>query len=300
MTLDNSALNSFFQPRLSGNFQPLAHEDEADIEAREAVNVRALFVSDMHLGTRFCKADHILSFLRKYEAETLYLIGDVIDGWRLKKSWYWPESHEEVLRAIMDKAANGSRVVYLSGNHDDFLRNCEKKPTGVEVAETAIHTTAEGKRYLLMHGDRLDGVTHKIPWLAHAGDVAYDVVAAFSFVYNKFTGLFGFEYRSIAAWAKSNVKRVVNFLSKFDDALVTLARDNDVDGVICGHVHHAVIRNIGKICYVNTGDWVDNCTAIAENACGALELIRHRTNQNVKRAVRHGLKTSTQPADTLS
>ena len=215
--------------------------------------------------------------MKKYEPDTLYLVGDIIDGWRLKKSWYWPELHEEVLRAIVAKAAKGCRVVYLHGNHDDFLRLSNgSKPNGIELAETAIHTTADGKRFLVMHGDQLDEVIRNVPWLAHVGDVVYDALTVLNFFYNKITGMLGFEYRSIAALAKKCVKRVVSFIGKFEEALVTTGRDNDVDGVICGHIHHAAIRNIGEFCYVNTGDWVENCTAIVENTSGALELIRHQ------------------------
>ena len=281
-TENSETLLSFFQSRLSGDFRSFASGNMANAgkieymkENDDAVKVRTLFVSDMHLGTRFCRADLILSFLRKYETETLYLIGDIIDGWRLKKSWYWPEMHEEVLRTIMRKAERGSRVVYIPGNHDDFLRPSDgKKPTRVEVAETAIHTTADGRRFLIMHGDQLDEVMRNIPWLAHAGDVAYDALTAVNFAYNKITGLMGLKYRSIAAFVKASMKRVVCFIGKFEDELAAIGHNSCVDGVICGHIHHAAIRNIGEMCYANTGDWVENCTAIIENAGGTLELIR--------------------------
>ena len=288
---DSEALLSFFQRRLSSDSKSFVHGDTIGTKGiksvkrnEDTIKVRSLFVSDMHLGTRFCRADMILSFLKKYEAETLYLVGDIIDGWRLKKSWYWPETHEEVLRAIMDMVANGSRVVYIPGNHDDFLRALSgRKPTGVEVTETVIHTTADGKRFLVMHGDQLDEVIRYVPWLAYVGDVAYDAITALNFVYNKITGLLGFEYRSIAAFLKASVKRVVCFICKFEEALVATGRDNDVDGVICGHIHHATIRNIGKMCYANTGDWVENCTAIVENISGALELIQPQTKYPARR-----------------
>ncbi|MDR2725241.1 MAG: UDP-2,3-diacylglucosamine diphosphatase [Candidatus Adiutrix sp.] len=283
------ALRSFFVSRLSEDFRPVgntrAMEAGPKIEGNgTAIKVRTIFLSDMHLGTRSCRADLILSFLKQYEAETLYLIGDIIDGWRLKNSWYWPELHEEVLRTIMSKAGTGSRVVYIPGNHDDFLRlSGTQKPVRVEVTDTAIHTTADGKRFLVMHGDQFDKVICNIPWLAHVGDVAYDALTAFNLAYNKITESLGFEYRSIAALAKMSVKRVVNFIGKFEDALLATGRDNDVDGVICGHIHHAAIRNIENMCYINTGDWVENCTAIVENTSGALELIRHRTAYSARR-----------------
>ena len=288
--MDNSeAMRSFFNNRLSVDFQSIANmmviEDRKSIEEKDnVVKVRAIFLSDMHLGTRSCRADMILSFLKKYESETIYLIGDIIDGWRLKKSWYWPELHEKVLRKIMAKAANGSRIVYIPGNHDDFFRfSGGKKPTGVEMTETAIHTTADGRRFIIMHGDQFDEVIRNIPWLAHIGDVAYDALTALNLAYNKITGLLGLEYRSIAALAKVSVKHVVSFISKFEEALMTSVRDNKADGVICGHIHHAAIRNIKNMCYVNTGDWVENCTAIVENTSGALELIRHQTVNSMRR-----------------
>ena len=280
-TTDHSeAMRSFFDSRLSGNFWSIENTMR---ENDNAIKVRTIFLSDMHLGTRSCRADLILSFLKKYEAETLYLIGDIIDGWRLKKSWYWPELHEEVLRTIMTKALKGSRVVYIPGNHDDFIRLPGGKPTGVEVAETAIHTTADGKRFLVLHGDQFDKVIRSIPWIAHVGDMIYDALTALNSAYNKVTELLGLEYRSIAALAKMSVKRVVSFIGKFEEALVTTGRDNDVDGVICGHIHHATIRNIENMCYVNTGDWVENCTAIVENTSGALELICHRVAYSARR-----------------
>jgi UDP-2,3-diacylglucosamine pyrophosphatase LpxH len=271
---------SFFQRRLFEGWRQLPEEIEPDglshAEGPEDVfRVRTLFVSDIHLGTRSCRADMVLSFLRKYEAETLYLTGDIIDVWSLRRSWYWPKLHEEVLQTIIDRAAKGSRVVYIPGNHDDFLRlSCGRKNTGIEVAETAIHTTADGKRFLVMHGDEFDSVTRDIPWLAHVGDVAYDALTAINFTCNRITGALGFEYRSIAAMAKASVKCVVNFIGKFEKALVAMGRDKNVDGIVCGHIHCASIRNIQEICYVNTGDWVENCTAVVENANGTLELIR--------------------------
>jgi UDP-2,3-diacylglucosamine pyrophosphatase LpxH len=280
----SEAMRSFFLNRLSGNFRSI--ENTMAMEAGKntggngnAIKVRTIFISDMHLGTRSCRAELILSFLRKYDAETLYLIGDIIDGWRLKNSWYWPELHDEVLRVIMGKVTKGSRVVYIPGNHDDFLRlSGGKKPARVEMTDTAIHTTADGKRFLVMHGDQLDEVIRNIPWLAHLGDLAYDLLTALNRAYNKVTGLFGLEYRSIAALVKASVKCIVNFIGKFEEALVTAGRDNNVDGVICGHIHHAVIRNIENMCYVNTGDWVENCTAIVENVSGTLELVHHRVH----------------------
>ncbi|MDR1621812.1 MAG: UDP-2,3-diacylglucosamine diphosphatase [Synergistaceae bacterium] len=271
---------SFFQRRLSEGYRPLLKEIEIDALSNTEKNtdvckVRALFVSDVHLGTRSCRADMILSFLRKYEAETLYLIGDIIDGWHLERSWYWPKLHEEVLETIIDKALRGSRVVYIPGNHDDFLRlSYGKKATGIEVVETAIHTTVDGKRFLVMHGDQFDNVIRDVPWLAHVGDVAYDVLTAANFAYNKVMGALGFEYHSIAATVKASVKHIVNFISKFEKALVAMGRDKNVDGVVCGHIHCASIRRIQEMYYVNAGDWVENCTAVTENANGTLELIR--------------------------
>ena len=212
-TTDHSEeMRSFFERRLSGNFLSVDNtsvgntkvmEDKKNMRENDnTVKVRTIFLSDMHLGTRSCRADLILSFLKKYETETLYLVGDIIDGWRLKKSWYWPELHEEVLQTIMAKTAKGNRVVYIPGNHDDFLRlSGGKKPTGVEVTETAIHITADGKRFLVMHGDQLDEVMRNIPWLAHVGDIAYDALTVLNLAYNKLTGLLGFKYRSIAALA---------------------------------------------------------------------------------------------------
>ncbi|NLL37416.1 MAG: UDP-2,3-diacylglucosamine diphosphatase [Fretibacterium sp.] len=267
-------VHSFFRGRLEG-----IGRESVPVEERGRLGwgrrIRTVFISDLHLGARSCRAELLLSFLRQHEPETLYLVGDVIDGWRLKRSWHWPKLHDEILSTILAMARRGCRVVYITGNHDDFLRPfCGKKASGVEVVDSIIHETADGRRFLVMHGDQLDDVIRSAPWLARLGDIAYDTMTALDVLYNGFAKFFGLKHRSIAAWSKSRVKRVVNFISSFETELAKMASLQEADGVVCGHIHHATIRALGDISYINTGDWVESCTAILENSRGELELLR--------------------------
>ncbi|MFC7053708.1 UDP-2,3-diacylglucosamine diphosphatase [Hansschlegelia quercus] len=245
------------------------------LEEPAARRFRTLFISDVHLGTKGCQAEMLLEFLRHNEADTLYLVGDIVDGWRLKQSWYWPQAHNDVVQKLLRKARKGSRVIYIPGNHDEFLRKYYGQHFGgVEVAETAIHEAADGRRYLVIHGDFFDMVVRHAKWLALLGDWAYETALTLNRYLNAARRSLGLSYWSLSAWAKMRVKNAVNFIGRFEDTLSAEARRHQVDGVICGHIHHAAIQQMNGVIYVNTGDWVESCTAIAEHEDGRLELIR--------------------------
>jgi len=235
---------------------------------------RSVFISDVHLGTRGCQAEVLLDFLKHIECEQLYLVGDIIDGWRLKGGWYWPQAHNDVLQKILRMARKGVRVTYIPGNHDEFSRAyCGVHFGGVVVALDAIHETADGRRFLVTHGDAFDGVVQYAKWLAYLGDWAYRTLISLNTTLNAFRRRMGFGYWSLSAFLKSKVKNALQFIENFEGAVADEARRRGVDGVISGHIHKAEIRQIGGVLYVNDGDWVESCTALVEHADGALEIL---------------------------
>ena len=227
---------------------------------------RTLFISDVHLGARGCQAERLLDFLRYHDAETIYLVGDIVDGWQLRSGWYWPQPHNDVVQKLLRKARKGARLVYLPGNHDEFLRDYYGTHFGgIEVVETAIHEAADGRRYLVVHGDVFDMVVKHARWLALLGDTAYDFAILVNRYFNAMRRRLGFSYWSLSQWAKHKVKNAVNYIGAFEQTLAAEAQRRDVDGVICGHIHHAVIHDNFGIRYMNCGDWVESCTALAEH-----------------------------------
>lgn len=235
---------------------------------------RTLFISDVHLGSKPAKAEYLLDFLRHHEADRIYLVGDIIDGWRLKRTWHWPQTHNDVVQKILRKARKGAEVVYISGNHDEFLRPHEGvRFGGVLIADRAIHEAADGRRYLVLHGDQFDTVVHNARWLAYLGDKAYDCAILVNRVVARIRRMAGLPYWSFSSWAKVRVKQAVNFIGQFRDALVEEAARSGVDGIICGHIHHASIEDMEGVRYVNTGDWVESCTAVVEHFDGRMEII---------------------------
>ena len=236
---------------------------------------RTLFLSDVHLGSKAAQAELLVDFLRVHDAEKIYLVGDIVDGWRLKRAWHWPQSHNDVVQKLLRKARKGAEIVYVPGNHDEFLRGfLGRHFGGVEVRRNDIHVTADGRRFLVMHGDEFDVVVRNARLLAYLGDWAYDAAIAVNVLFNFARRKLGFPYWSISAWAKMKVKNAVNFIGTFEKALADEAVKHDCDGVICGHIHHAQLTTHSGIEYVNTGDWVESCTAIAERRDGSFELIR--------------------------
>jgi len=235
---------------------------------------RTVWISDVHLGTRGCQADLLLDFLNEVTADTYYLVGDIIDGWRLKKSWHWPESHHAVITTIMDKAKNGAKVIFVPGNHDEFAREFVDMTFGhIEVKMNDIHETADGKRLLVIHGDEFDGVVKYARWLAYLGDTAYNFAITLNRYYNGIRRRLGYGYWSLSAYLKNRVKNAVQFICNFENAVAHAAAKRKVDGVVCGHIHHAEKRMIGDVLYCNDGDWVESCTALVEDMDGKLELL---------------------------
>ncbi len=271
---------------------PLSEEPEP-----EPVIYRTLFLSDIHLGTRGCQAELLLDFLRHNDAETIYLIGDIVDGWRLKSGWYWPQAHNDVLQKLLRKVRKGARMIYVPGNHDEFARDYIGMVFGgVEVADHAYHMTADKKRLLIVHGDQFDIVVQHARWLAWLGDWAYTLALWLNLWFNKIRRRLGFPYWSFSAWAKLKVKNAVNFIGAFETALAEAARRHQANGVVCGHIHHAVIRDIDGITYINTGDFVESCTAVAEHEDGRLEVLHWQMTAEEQRIAAITADKRTRPA----
>lgn len=229
----------------------------------------------------------LLDFLRRHEAETIFLVGDIVDGWRLRRGWLWPESHTDVVQTILAKARAGARVVYVPGNHDEVMRGfLGTHFGGVEVMREAEHVTADGRRFLVTHGDQFDSVVTNARWLALLGDRAYEAALWLNTVFNRARRLWGGQYWSLSNWAKQQVKQAVNYIGEYERVLAGEARRGGYDGIVCGHIHKAAIRRIGGLEYVNTGDWVESCTAVVEGRDGALRLVDWTAAQPLRRARR--------------
>jgi UDP-2,3-diacylglucosamine pyrophosphatase LpxH len=244
-------------------------------ETRAVRRFRTIWISDVHLGTPGCNADLLLDFLKHTESDTLYLVGDIIDGWRLKKSWYWHPRHNDVIRRVLKKAKKGTRVVYIPGNHDEALRPYTGLNLGgVELLSEAIHDTADGRRLLVLHGDEFDGVVLYARWLAFLGDKAYAALLKLNVLFNWMRRKLDLPYWSLSAYLKHKVKTAVEFVSRYEEAVARAAAERGVDGVVCGHIHHAEMLNFTGIAYYNDGDWVESCTALVEHRDGRMEILR--------------------------
>ena len=242
--------------------------------AGEKRRYRTLWISDLHLGTPGCQADALLDFLKRTECETLFLVGDIIDGWQLRRQWYWPQSHNEVIQKLLRKARKGTRVIFVPGNHDEFARRyVGHNFGGIDVAEDWIHETADGRKLWVMHGDLFDGVIQCAKWLAHLGDSLYEFTLRLNRHLNSLRARAGLPYWSLSRYLKLKVKRAVSYVGDFEAAVAREARRRGVQGVVCGHIHHAELRQIDGILYANDGDWVESLTALAEHADGRLEII---------------------------
>ena len=249
-------------------------ETDAGPQAHQRLSVRTVFVSDVHLGTPGCQAEALLDFLRCVECETLYLVGDIVDGWQLMRRWYWPQAHNDVVQKVLRKARKGTRVVLVPGNHDEFARRyLGHSFGGIEVVEDAIHQTADGRRFWVMHGDLFDGVVQCAPWLAHVGDGLYTVALRLNRALNSARARLGLPYWSLSRYLKLKVKRAVSFIGDFEMAVIREARRRGVDGVVCGHIHHAELRTVDGLTYANDGDWVESLTALVEHGDGRLEIL---------------------------
>jgi UDP-2,3-diacylglucosamine pyrophosphatase LpxH len=235
---------------------------------------RAIWISDVHLGTRGCKAAFLLDFLKHTDSEYLYLVGDIVDGWRLRRSWYWHQLHNDVIQKLLRKARKGTKVTYVPGNHDEMLRDyLDLHFGGVFVTGEAMHQTAAGKRLLILHGDEFDGVVRYARWLAFLGDRAYNIALVLNHWFNKIRLRLGYPYWSLSAFLKHKVKNAVNYIGDFEKAVAAEAKRRGADGVVCGHIHKAEMREIDGILYCNDGDWVESCTALVEDESGRLEIL---------------------------
>jgi UDP-2,3-diacylglucosamine pyrophosphatase LpxH len=235
---------------------------------------RTIWISDLHLGTVGCQARHLLDFLRYTESEQLYLVGDIIDGWQLRRRWYWPQAHNDVVQKVLRKARKGTRVIYIPGNHDEFGRHFLKLSFGgIEVCDEAMHITADGRRLLVLHGDLFDAVVQQQRWLAIVGDRLHTTILHLNRWLNAARARLGFPYWSLAQYLKLKVKNAVSYIVDFEHAVAAEARRRGADGVVCGHIHKAEIRDIEGILYCNDGDWVESLTALVENDDGSLRVL---------------------------
>ena len=235
---------------------------------------RAIWISDFHIGTRRAQTDLLLDFLKLTESDQLYLVGDIVDNWSLKKTWYWDQNHNDVIQKLLRKARKGTRIIYIPGNHDERFRDFIGARFGrIAVMQDAIHVTADKKRYLVLHGDEFDGVVKYARWLALLGDKAYDIALGLNRHLNHLRRKLGLPYWSLSAFLKRRVKKAVQFVSDFEQAVVREARKRNADGVICGHIHTPEMSVIDGVNYCNDGDWVESCSALVEHHDGRLELI---------------------------
>src|SRR6202011_4930697 len=236
---------------------------------------RTAWVSDVHLGTRTSNALALLEFLRDYDVATLYVVGDLIDVWQLRRGIYWPQPHNDVIQKILRKARKGTHVIYIPGNHDEFVAGVEGGYGNITIQKHGIHTTADGRRILILHGHELDTVVQNAKWLAFAGDVGYQFLLSLNPAINFVRRRFGLGYWSLSAYAKKRVKDAVNFIGEFEKAIVRYAQQFRVDAVLCGHIHNASIHQLTGATYYNSGAWVESCTAMIQQQDGALELVAY-------------------------
>ena len=243
-------------------------------QANASLSVRTVWISDLHLGTPGCQAKALLEFLKSTKCNTLYLVGDIVDGWQLRRSWYWPQSHNDVVQKLLRKARKGTRVIFVPGNHDEFARKYVAHSFGgIEVVDDCFHRTADGKVLWITHGDLFDGVIQCAKWLAYLGDAAYEFSLKVNRWLNQARAKLGLPYWSLSRFLKFKVKRAVSYVSDFESAVAKEARRRGADGVVCGHIHHPEIREIDGVLYCNDGDWVESLTALVEAHDGTLSIV---------------------------
>ncbi|MFM9999484.1 MAG: UDP-2,3-diacylglucosamine diphosphatase [Burkholderiaceae bacterium] len=245
------------------------HDDDGSVQ-----HYRSIFISDLHLGTPGCQAQALLEFLRTHSSEQLYLVGDIIDGWQLRRRWYWPQAHNDVVQKLLRRARKGCRVVFVPGNHDEFARAfIGHQFGGIDVVEHATHVTADGRRLWIVHGDYFDGVIQFAKWLAYLGDNLYELTLSLNRHLNHLRARLGLRYWSLSAYLKHRVKQALSYVMAFESAVASEARKRGYDGVVCGHIHRAEMREIDGTLYCNDGDWVESRTALVEHHDGRLELV---------------------------
>ena len=250
------------------------NEDTFSETQLDVKKYRAIWISDVHLGTAGCKATYLLDFLKNHESEYLYLVGDIIDGWELKKKWYWKQSHNDVIQKILRRARKGTKVKYIAGNHDEAARQFLGLAFGsIEILNEDTHTCINGKRLWVVHGDLFDSVFIYAKWLSKFGSGLYNVTLALNEYYNAIRRKLGFSYWSLSQYLKFKVKNAVQFITAFEETLVNEAGKRGFDGVVCGHIHRPVIKNINGLLYCNDGDWVESMSALVETYSGKLEIV---------------------------
>jgi UDP-2,3-diacylglucosamine pyrophosphatase LpxH len=237
--------------------------------------VRTAWISDVHLGTRTSNAPALLEFLRDYECEQLYVVGDLIDIWQLRRGRYWPQTHNDVIQKILRKARKGTAVIYIPGNHDEFVTSFAGSYGNIAIQKRAIHVAADGRKILVIHGHELDTVVQNVKWLAYVGDAGYQFLLSLNPAINFVRRRFGLGYWSLSAYAKKRVKDAVSFIGEFEKAIVRYAAKFRVDAVLCGHIHSAAVHQLGRVTYYNCGDWVESCTALIEQQDGTIELVSY-------------------------
>lgn len=241
---------------------------------REPARFRTIWISDVHLGTKHTRAEDLLSFLKSVDADHLYLVGDIFDGWALARNWYWKQSHNDVVQKLLRKGRKGTTMTYIPGNHDEFARDYIGLRFGeILVEREAIHTLHDGRRLLVLHGDEFDGIIRYAKWLQLLGAIAYGFALGLNSIYNKWRLATGRRYWSLSAYLKKRTKQALQYIDDFEQLVAERARQEGVDGVVCGHIHQAEMREIEGIQYLNTGDWVESCTALVEHMNGRLEII---------------------------
>lgn len=253
---------------------------------KRKTKVRSIWISDVHLGTPGCQAEALADFLGQHDCDKLYLVGDIVDGWQLKKNFYWPQEHTNVIRKILTRAKRGTQVYYLTGNHDEFLRKFVdyKLDIGnIRLVNELIHETADGRKLLVFHGDIFDVITRYHRWIAMAGDVVYNGMMLANRHFNQARRIVGLPYFSLSAYAKKKVKSAVNIVTEFEESVAHECESRGLDGAICGHIHHAEIRHIGDTLYMNCGDWVESCTALVEDDSGEIRIINW-SNEKIGRS----------------
>ena len=251
---------------------------QSDADDSSGKRMRTIFISDIHLGTAGCQAGPLLEFLKAYPSDNLYLVGDIVDGWQLRRRWFWPQSHNDVVQKLLRRARKGCRVVFVPGNHDEFARGfVGHEFGGIEVRQDAVHTTADGRTLWVTHGDYFDGVVQCAKWLAYLGDNAYEFTLRLNRHLNSLRARLGLPYWSLSAYLKQRVKTALNYVMDFEVAVAHEARARGHDGVVCGHIHRAEMRDIQGTLYCNDGDWVESRTALVEHFDGRLELLHWDT-----------------------
>jgi UDP-2,3-diacylglucosamine pyrophosphatase LpxH len=261
---------------------------------RQKEQYRSIWISDVHLGTKDCRADLLIEFLKNYQCDRLYLVGDIIDGWKMKSGIHWKKSYTRVIRRVLKMAKQGIPVYYITGNHDEFLRKyANSSLDNIYLVNRFDHITADNRRLLVIHGDQFDGVTRCSKWLRHVGDAGYEILMFLNRCYNRWRAKTNRGYWSLAGFLKQHIRRAKTYIHDYEHAVVYACKKQDYDGVICGHIHHAAAKKIDGLDYYNTGDWVESCTALTEDKQGNIKLI-HWLNERPAQATRREGKSKIQ------